>query len=566
MALIDIKNLNFKYAGNEEKTLRDVSLTVNQGEFVVLCGASGCGKTTLLNLLKPSLAPNGSREGEILFLDKELKEHDERSIASDIGFVMQNPDSQIVTDKVWHELVFGLENMGIPTNIMKRRVGEMASFFGIQHLFRKKTSELSGGQKQLVNLASVLVMQPKLLVLDEPTSQLDPIAATEFIQTLHKLNTELGITIVIVEHRLEDVFPLADKVIIMNDGEIIMDDSPRVVGETIQDYPKAISMIHGLPSAVRIFSGLNQQGTCPLTVREGKDFLNKFYLPNEESSTEKSEMDSESVEKESAIIKLKDVCFKYERDLPDVLYKLNLTLRKGEVFSVLGGNGVGKSTLLSVLSGQRRAYKGKVIIRDKSIKKYKNNELYKHNLAFLPQNPQTVFLKSTVEEDYREISKVIGYPNEEMTELIKETLEKLGISHLADKHPYDLSGGEQQKAALGKILLLKPSIILLDEPTKGMDAFSKKGFSKILSDMKKEDITVLMVTHDVEFAAENSDRCGLFFDRNIISIDKTVEFFASNTFYTTASNRIARDFYPKAITVENVVEEAKTKERMKAHD
>ncbi|MEG0550572.1 MAG: energy-coupling factor transporter ATPase [Vagococcus sp.] len=556
MALIDIKNLNFKYAGNDEQTLSNISLSIESGEFVVICGASGCGKTTLLNLLKPTLAPNGKKEGDIFFLDKPLENHDERQIASDIGFVMQNPDSQIVTDKVWHELVFGLENIGVPSNIMKRRVGEMASFFGIQHLFRKKTSELSGGQKQLVNLASVLVMQPKLLVLDEPTSQLDPIAAAEFIQTLHKLNTELGITIVIVEHRLEDVFPLADKVVIMNDGKVIMADHPRNIGETIQNYPEATAMIHGLPSAVRIFNGLKQVGSCPLTVRDGKDYLREHYTPLEVSNTVPIEPTNEKV-----IIDIKDVCFKYERDMQDILYKLNLRINEGEVFSVLGGNGVGKSTLLSVISGQRRAYKGKVMIRDKSIKKYKNNELYKHNLAFLPQNPQTVFLKSTVEEDYEEISKVIGYSKEEMKKLINDTLNRLGISHLAKKHPYDLSGGEQQKAALGKILLLQPSIILLDEPTKGMDAFSKKGFSDILKEMKKQHITILMVTHDIEFAAENSDRCGLFFDRNIISIDETTEFFASNTFYTTASNRIARDFYPKAITVEQVIAEAKQSER-----
>lgn len=557
MALIDIKNLSFTYGTNATPTLKKVSTSIESGDFVVVCGASGCGKTTLLNLLKPSLSPIGEQSGEILFSNKPLSDYSDKELASDIGCVMQNPDSQIVTDKVWHELVFGLENLGVPNNVMKRRVGEMASFFGIQHLFRKKTSELSGGQKQLVNLASILVMQPKLLILDEPTSQLDPIAATEFIQTLHKLNSELGITIVIVEHRLEDVFPIADRVIVMNDGKIVMDDSPRMIGETISTVPDAMSVVHGLPSAVRLFTGLNQKGRCPLTVREGKDYLKTYYRP----TNRQTELPTFSDDVSQPVIQLKDVCFKYKKDTPDILYKVNLDVREGEVFSILGGNGVGKSTLLSVISGQRRAYKGKVLIRDKSIKKYKNNDLYRHNLAFLPQNPQSLFLKQSVIEDYREIATVIGYTKDEMDRLIQETLVRLGIQHLGDKHPFDLSGGEQQKAALGKILLLKPSIILLDEPTKGMDAFSKQEFSTIIDELKQEKMTILMVTHDIEFAAENSDRCGLFFDRDLISIDRTIPFFASNTFYTTASNRIARDFYPNAVVVQQVIDEAKQCEK-----
>lgn len=552
MALIDIKDLSFKYIDNEKEAVKNISFAIDSGEFVVICGESGCGKTTLLNLLKPSLAPNGDKSGKIMFMGENIDKRDPVKMANEVGFVMQNPESQIVTDKVWHELVFGLENIGVPSNIMKRRVGEMTSFFGIQHLFRKKTAELSGGQKQLVNLASILVMQPKLLILDEPTSQLDPIAAADFIQTLQKLNEELGITIIIVEHRLEDVFPLASRVLVMNDGEVVMNDTPRNVGKTLKNYPKAKPMLHGLPSAVRIYNGLDSKNECPLTVREGKDYL----LANYQAISPMDSTIKINEAKEKPVIQLKDVCFKYEKDLPDILYKVNLSVNKGEVFSILGGNGVGKSTLLSVISGQRKAYKGKVYIQEKLIKKYKNNELYKHNLAFLPQNPQTIFLKQTVLEDYREIGKVIGYSKENLEIKIDYILNKLGIKHLANQHPYDLSGGEQQKAALGKILLLEPSIILLDEPTKGMDAFSKAGFGHILDEMKADGITILMVTHDVEFAAENSDRCGLFFDKDIISIDTTNDFFANNTFYTTASNRIARELYPRAITVDGVVKEA----------
>lgn len=554
MAIIDIKDLTFIYPNQDKPALDNISLEIQQGEFVVICGSSGCGKTTLLNMLKPSLAPNGKKSGHISFLNQPITSFEEKTLASDIGFVMQNPESQIVTDKVWHELVFGLENMGVPSQVMRRRVGEMSSFFGIQQLFRKNTADLSGGQKQLVNLASVLVMDPKILILDEPTSQLDPIAASEFIQTLHKLNLELGLTIIIVEHRLEDVFPLADKVVVMDSGEVVLVDSPRKVGESIHLNQRAKKMEKGLPSAVRIYNGLNHTGVCPLTIKEGKDYLNKYYLPLPMSFSERV---SEKISSAEAVIDLKDVCFKYERNLPDILYKVNLRIKKGEIFSMLGGNGVGKSTLLSVISGQRKAYKGKVKINQKLIKKYKDNELYRQNLAFLPQNPQLLFIQPTIREDYEEIAKSVGYSKEETERLIQENLKKMGIIHLIDQHPYDLSGGEQQKAALGKILLLKPKILLLDEPTKGMDAFSKESFGQILKELKDEGVTILMVTHDVEFAAEYSDRCGLFFDREVISTDQTIEFFANNTFYTTASNRIAKQLYPEAITTNQVIACAK---------
>lgn len=215
MALLQIENLSFRYPKSERLALDSVTLNIHAGDFVVVCGESGCGKTTLLKLLKRELAPAGEKNGSISYNELLQEELDPRVSAHEIGYVLQNPDNQIVTDKVWHELAFGLENLGIPTQVIRRRVGEMASYFGIQDWFRRNTDELSGGQKQLLNLAAVMVMQPKILILDEPTSQLDPIAAADFIATLQKLNRELGLTILLVEHRLEEVFPIADKVLFM---------------------------------------------------------------------------------------------------------------------------------------------------------------------------------------------------------------------------------------------------------------------------------------------------------------------------------------------------------------
>lgn len=559
MALLEVKNLSFTYPRQPKDTtepkpaLSDVSLEIRKGEFMVLCGASGCGKSTLLRLLKRELAPEGEKSGEIIFCGKEQSTLSEREAACEIGYVLQNPENQIVTDKVWHELAFGLENMGVPTPVIRRRVAEMACFFGIDDWFRKKTTELSGGQKQLLNLASILSMQPKLLILDEPTSQLDPIAASDFIHTLSKINKELGLTILLTEHRLEEVFPLADRVAVMDQGKLLFVESPRQAGHELKKFDPNHRMLLGLPSAVRIYQGLDAEDvTCPLTVRDGRNFIEENYnntITRLEREPEKKE------EKDRPIaMRMKGICFRYEKEEPDVLDHVALTLYEGEVVSLLGGNGAGKTTLLSVISGTNRPYYGKIEVFGKRLQKYRGKELYIRKLASLPQNPQTVFLKMTVREDYEELAKVLGCKKSELEDKIQAVAQQLEITHLLDRHPYDLSGGEQQRAAIGKVLLLEPRLLLLDEPTKGIDAWSKRQLGNLLKDLRRQGITVLMVTHDVEFAAEVSDRCGLFFDHEITSVDTPEEFFCNNNYYTTAANRISRQQYENAITCEEVIE------------
>ena len=559
MALLEVKNLSFTYPRQPKDTtepkpaLSDVSLEIRKGEFMVLCGASGCGKSTLLRLLKRELAPEGEKSGEIIFCGKEQSTLSEREAACEIGYVLQNPENQIVTDKVWHELAFGLENMGVPTPVIRRRVAEMACFFGIDDWFRKKTTELSGGQKQLLNLASILSMQPKLLILDEPTSQLDPIAASDFIHTLSKINKELGLTILLTEHRLEEVFRLADRVAVMDQGKLLFVESPRQAGHELKKFDPNHRMLLGLPSAVRIYQGLDAEDvTCPLTVRDGRNFIEENYnntITRLEREPEKKE------EKDRPIaMRMKDICFRYEKEEPDVLDHVALTLYEGEVVSLLGGNGAGKTTLLSVISGTNRPYYGKIEVFGKRLQKYRGKELYIRKLASLPQNPQTVFLKMTVREDYEELAKVLGCKKSELEDKIQAVAQQLEITHLLDRHPYDLSGGEQQRAAIGKVLLLEPRLLLLDEPTKGIDAWSKRQLGNLLKDLRGQGITVLMVTHDVEFAAEVSDRCGLFFDHEITSVDTPEEFFCNNNYYTTAANRISRQQYENAITCEEVIE------------
>ena len=544
MELLQVKNLSFKYPNSEKNALENINFSVDKGSFVLLCGKSGCGKTTLLKMIKKEISPFGEKRGEIFYDNKNLDDIDEVTSVSKIGLVGQNPDEQIVTDKVWHELAFGLENLGLETEKIRLRVGEMASYFGIESWYHKNTYELSGGQKQLLNLASVMVTQPEILLLDEPTAQLDPIAASDFILTLQKLNRDFGTTILIAEHRLEDVFPVAEKVAVMDNGKILVYDNPRQVCEKTKNMPIAL----GFPTASRIWNGLDIDTPCPMTVGEGRNFLSENF-----SYLAGSEIKYEDIAETEIVLEAKKLWFRYEKAMPDVLKGLNLKLRHGEIYSVLGGNGAGKTTALNVIAGLEKAYKGYVKIYGKKISEYKNGSLFHGTLSLLPQNPKNVFIKNTVKEDFVEILKAMGIPKKDYDKLIFEQAESFEITQLLDKHPYDLSGGEQQRCAIAKLMLSNPKILLLDEPTKGMDAYAKNKLRDLLVKLKNMGKTILIVTHDVEFSAQISDICGLIFDGEIISQGNPHEFFSQNNFYTTQASRISREIFKNAVLCEDVI-------------
>ncbi|MGF9979085.1 ABC transporter ATP-binding protein [Viridibacillus arvi] len=550
MALIEIQHVNFQYPDKQERVLDDINLTIEEGEFAVLCGTSGCGKSTLLKHLKREIAPHGDKSGTILYAGTALADLPDRVAASEIGFVMQNPENQIVTDKVWHELSFGLENLGLDTMTIRRRVAEMANFFGIQQWFRKSTMELSGGQKQLLNLAAIMAMQPKLLILDEPTSQLDPIAATEFIGTLQKLNKELGLTIILVEHRLEEVFPIADRVVVMEKGRIICNDSPQDVAQQLKAFDASHPMMLGLPTPVRINNALQINDVVPLTIRDGRNWLTKHFT-NEVRALEGKLSSANPTD--DIVLEVKEAWFRYEKNAQDVLRGFSMQVRAGEIVSILGGNGTGKTTALGIMSGLFKPYRGKVFVNGKAIKKFSNGELYRNNFAVLPQDPLSLLVEKRVQLEFDSIIDVLGISKEAANVQLNEIINTLNIGHLLDSHPYDLSGGEQQKVALAKVLLLNPKIILLDEPTKGIDAYSKGIFAEVLQALKKRRVAVVMVTHDIEFSAQYSDRCAMFFDGNIVSEDEPNLFYSGNNFYTTAAHRMSRHLYDFAVTSEDVI-------------
>ena len=542
MAHFEIKDLTFSYAAAKGKhSLENVSLTIEQGEFLVLCGKSGSGKSTLLRQLKTVLTPNGKRTGEILFRGVPLKQVSDREQSEKIGFVMQNPDDQIVTDKVWHELAFGLESLGCDQKTMRGRVAEMACYFGIQDWFHRDVATLSGGQKQLLNLASIMAMQPEVLILDEPTSQLDPIAASDFLNTVRKINTELGTTVIITEHRLEDIFPYADRAVVMEKGRVIADDTPGKVGQLL--FEQANPMFAAMPTPVRVYYGAGGTGESPLTVRQGRSWLSRRFPNRPEKDAIAAPPLPEEV-KDPALV-LKELWFRYEKDSPDILRGVSAEIPSGSLYAILGGNGAGKSTTLKAISGICRPYRGKVTLFGKPVDKYKSSELFHGCLAMLPQDPKSLFVKKTVREDLSEMTRD------------KSSIESIAalcqITELLDSHPYDLSGGEQQRAALAKVLLTNPKLLLLDEPTKGIDSFFKETFAEILADLKKQGITIVMVSHDVEFCARYADVVSMFFDGQVLTTDTPRRFFGSNSFYTTAAHRMSRHIFHMAVTVDDVL-------------
>lgn len=528
MEMLSCENVAFKYNESTDYAISDCTFSVKKGEKIMLCGASGSGKSTLLRLLKRELSPRGELSGNITLMGKDRSELSDRESAEKIGFVMQSPDSQMVCDKVSAELAFGLESFGVKSGEIQSRVGEMAAFFGIEPLYDRDISTLSGGQKQLVALCSVMVTDPDILLLDEPTAQLDPVAARELLGILDRLNKEMGVTIIIAEHDPEELFDSCDKILYLAKGKTEFFGTPALTAKYFVE-----NALEGfLPETAKAFARLCDD--LPLNVRQGRAKLEKLgvtYIPKQAvNDTERAE---------PYALQCKNLWQRYEKNSPDILKGCDLGIRKGECYGLLGSNGGGKSTLLRVICGLCKPYMGAVSLFGKKQKAYKNGSLFREMLAFLPQEPVTMFVKESVREDLLQSGDKAAVEN---------VSQRMGIEHLLDRHPWDLSGGEIQKCAFAKILLADPKIIVLDECTKGMDSFAKKALGDILLGLKDEGRTILLVTHDLEFAAQYCDRCGLLFDGKIVAEDNAVEFFSRNRFYTTAAARLTRGFFSGAVT------------------
>ncbi len=546
MDIYQVQNLTFGYYPYEPDTgeqaaeaveiLHDISFSVKEGSFVLLCGATGCGKSTLLRLLKKELQPAGKLTGQILFGGKEFWAWSDRESASTIGFVLQNPNDQCVTDKVWHELAFGLENMGVPSAEIRRCVAEIASYFGIDEWYDRSVDTLSGGQKQLLNLAAVMVMNPRVLILDEPTAQLDPIAAQNFLKVLEKVNRELGITVILAEHRLEEAFLMADRVFIMERGRIVIDEEPRKAAAQVCGD---MAIYQALPEAVRLYHKLQVPGEMPLSIAEGRTML-RAYLEQRRSEQEEYRqderrekrlcIDADPVQTSSEVaLALKNICFRYEKQGNDILKDVSLQVYEGEILCLLGSNASGKTTLLKVIAGICKPQAGKLLIYGQ--KRSRENSC---QIAYLPQDIETLFVADTIEKELA----LVG--------------EKPGTEFRADCHPYDLSGGEKQLLGMRKVLAGGKRVLLLDEPTKGLDAHAKEALRRRLFAEREKGVAIILVTHDPEFAAGCADRCGLFFRGEVVALQESRAFFDKNHFYTTAAARIAKGYAEGVVTSEEL--------------
>ncbi len=547
MEVYSVRDLTFTYPQADSPALKNISFTLGGGEFVTLCGLSGSGKSTLLRQLKSCLAPNGDRSGEIFFEGRHLDETPPEVQAARIGFVMQSLDDQSVTDKVWHELAFGLESLGLDNSVIQSRSAEMAAFFGIEDLYERPVDELSGGQKQLLNLASVMVMQPSVLILDEPTARLDPIASGEFLSMLKKINTELSVSIILCEHSLEEAYSVSDRIIVMSEGMIISDTTPENTGRKL--YRMKDPMFLSIPAPSRIFELAVVDGktegsrSTPLSVSDGRVWLEEYTKEKTlVSLPEPSDMKHE----DKPLLSIKNLWFRYDKHSPDILKGLQLDIFRGEFLTVLGGNGTGKTTMLSVIADIFKPYRGRI--------KYDSDTAKgRPETAMLMQDPRTVFVKQTVIDDLYEIFSGTKIPIDTQHQKVSRVVKLCGLEKLLDRHPYDLSGGEQQKAALAKVLLTEPKLLLLDEPEQGLDTAYKRRLAGIIKKLTSEGVAVVSVSHDTEFCGEYSDRCVMMFGGRIVSMGSPKQFFSQNSIYTTSVSRMTRGLINNAVTVDDAL-------------
>lgn len=538
--VLSCEHLSFCYPRQTEDAIHDICFHMNETEFIVLCGPSGCGKTTLLRHFKKNQIPFGTGSGHMYYRGKDLEQMNDKECAARIGYVGQNPDTQLVTDKVWHELAFGLENLGVPGMQIRRRTAEIAQYFGMENWFHKAVSELSGGQKQLLNLASVVIMQPDVLLLDEPTAQLDPIGTRRFLDTLNRLNRDMGTAILLSEQRLEEVLPMADRVLLMDQGRMIGDCAPEKCAGILERFEKEhgeeLSVAPAMPVAVRVWQKCHgeTETESPVSIRQGRKWLQDSVNTGDRKVDQER---AESAKTGEVVLRAQGIFFEYEKG-KRVLDDFSLQVSKGSLFAVMGGNGSGKSTALKVIQGIYKPRRGKVKAKGR--------------VRYLAQNPQSLFTELTVEEELMVMQQSPHKDQEKQP--WEEMLHYLELEAQREQNPMDLSGGEQQRLALGKLLMTEPDILLLDEPTKGLDGALKKKLAQMLKDLCRQGKTIVLVSHDMDFCAEYADVCGLLFDGQMISQDMTEQFFADNVFYTTPARRMSEGILEGCFRTEDIID------------
>lgn len=525
---IEVRGLSFVYPGADAAVLEGLDWSVPQGAFALLVGGTGSGKSTLLSLLKPEIAPAGERAGELRVLGEDVADMDVRASAERVGYVFQDPENQIVCETVWHEMAFGLENLGVLRDEMRRRVAETSYFFGLKDWLHRDTDTLSGGRKQLLSLAAVLALRPRVLLLDEPTSQLDPVAEKNFLHALFRVNRELGCTVVVATHqprpmleyatyayRIEDgrVHKVADMASLGRRESLLSDDMPGWGAARCAKNGVFCRREGNLGSMESSEDGSGAKNSAELD--KSSEFVAQASLENSPEAFPRADGGRilQKMHGGSATT-LSEGWFRYDRAGGWVLRGLDVAFSAGAVHAVVGGNGCGKSTMLSVLAKTAKLQRGRMVRGAASA-------------ALLPQNPKALLVAETVRDELMEWASTCGY--DEVA--AREQVAHLGLAGLETRHPYDLSGGQRQLLALAKLLLIGPELLLLDEPTKGLDLASRRIIARALRDHAQAGGTVIMATHDLDFAEQVSDDIAMMFDGEIACMEPPADFFADNVFY-----------------------------------
>ena len=525
---IEVRGLSFTYPRAEAPVLDRLDWSVPQGAFALLVGGTGSGKSTLLSLLKPEISPTGECAGELRVLGESVADMDVRTSAERVGYVFQDPENQIVCETVWHEMAFGLENLGLARDEMRRRVAETSYFFGLEDWLHRDTDTLSGGRKQLLSLAAVLALRPRVLLLDEPTSQLDLVAEKNFLHALFRVNRELGCTVVVATHQPRPMLEYATCAYRIKGGRVCevadivsLGHREELFSGEVPGWGASRRAKNGVFSSVSGQLGFLDPHRGASGAEKGlkSDKLAEFeaqILPQGDSGAPSRTGGCRILPKMHAgsATTLAGSWFRYDRASGWVLRGLDAAFSAGAVHAVVGGNGCGKSTMLSVLAKTVKLQRGHM-------------ERGAGSAALLPQNPKALLVAETVRDELMEWASTCGYDEA----VARERAASLGLSGLDGRHPYDLSGGQRQLLALAKLLLIGPELLLLDEPTKGLDLASRRIIARALRDHAKAGGTVIMATHDLDFAEQVADDIAMMFDGEIACMEPPADFFADNVFY-----------------------------------
>ena len=529
--MIAFEGVTYSYPDGQTPVLSDLSLSIDDGEFVLVVGVSGSGKSTLLRCLN-GLIPHfygGTISGRVRVQGQNPIECQPRQMSAVVGFVFQDPETQFVVDTVESELVFAMENHDLPQATMRKRVEEVVDELSIAHLRSRRINTLSGGERQRVAIASVLTLEPQVLVLDEPTSQLDPQAAEEVLTALRKLNTDLGLTIVLSEHRLERVVQYADRMIYLpGPGQTPLDGPPE---EILRQIPLA-------PPLIQLGKALGWD-PLPLTIKDARRQAGELGGQfSAESARSVARLDA------PVDIAVSDLWFAYDGRM--ALKGINLEIKRGEFVAIMGRNGSGKTTLLKHMVGLLRPRRGSVHMREMDTREVPLEDVVKV-VGYVPQNPNAMLFADSVREELAFTRRSHGLADEDPLEL----LGCLGLADHVDRYPRDLSVGERQRVALAAILTAEPSIILLDEPTRGVDYLQKQALCRYLEAEREEGHTVVLSTHDVELVASSVDRVIILGDGEVIVDGSTREVMTGSMVFSSQINKLFRD--NRFLTVEDAL-------------